>query len=908
MKPIKRILSLLLAALLVFGLSPAAFGAAGVPADLNAGDVAVNATNFPDPIFRSYVSSNFDANGNGVLSASEISAATTINLTAVGVSDLKGVEYLTALTTLNCGGNNLTGVDLSQNTRLKTVSLIYNDLKHLDLRNHSELTRLRCYGNPELETLYCSNCALDGLGVTDCPKLNSLVCGGNKLTSLDLSGCGALRYLQCSDNQLESLDLSETPEMWDLVVSQNLLQSLDVSGCPKLASLQCERNRLSYLDLNSNPDLVTLRCGFNQLEGLYVSANPALKLLWASMNQLKNLELSQNTALENLQLGYNQLTSLDLSRNTALKLLTCGNNQLTNLDLHKNSRLEVLWCHTNPMACLNISKTPNIQDAYRYGTVTSEGTDEISYQYGDYNLVVDPELLLITDEQDKGEFLLDLSGEGFLTQKTSEVNRILQETLRYAREHEGVIYLDDQHIDVNDDGIADFVVDQIPNSRLMIYQKTPDTRLEGVFRLNFGDSDFLSMNIDGYSAVYSTLAIKFTELNLGEYVFDMRQGDADYPWKEDEALSDSMEALSGRIDIVLPGFDLNKDGIWDFRVITENGADVLRPNPDSPITGVYSYPQTQEAVEYFEGRGLHYYSPISFLFQAPELEKGEYVFDMTEGPAELPIINFLADEMTRILNGGYNVTPVGEGYDLDGDGIWDIRQFREGLMWYYGANPESAISGSFYYHLSDALIRSLIAEQHPYYDPIVFRFPQKEPENPFEDVPKGKYYHDAVLWAIHHRPPITGGTDSTHFSPNETCTREQIVTFLYAAYGKPGHHQTTCPFKDVAKGKYYYDPVLWAVENFITGGVEPTLFGVGQPCTREQVMTFLWKAEGSPNPKTTNCPFDDVQPGKYYYKAILWAVENGVTGGVEPNLFGVGEPCTRGQVVTFLYKILGPNG
>lgn len=179
-----------------------------------------------------------------------------------------------------------------------------------------------------------------------------------------------------------------------------------------------------------------------------------------------------------------------------------------------------------------------------------------------------------------------------------------------------------------------------------------------------------------------------------------------------------------------------------------------------------------------------------------------------------------------------------------------------------------------------------------------------KPVNPFVDVKEGKYYYDAVLWAFYHDPQITGGTDATHFSPNKTCTREQIVTFLWKAMGAPEPFITVNPFSDVKNDKYYYKAVLWAVQNGITGGVENGKFGVGKSCTREQAMTFLWKACDSPEPKTTTSPFSDVKAGKYYYKAILWAVENDITGGIGNGKFGVGKTCTRGQIVTFLYKLL----
>ena len=174
--------------------------------------------------------------------------------------------------------------------------------------------------------------------------------------------------------------------------------------------------------------------------------------------------------------------------------------------------------------------------------------------------------------------------------------------------------------------------------------------------------------------------------------------------------------------------------------------------------------------------------------------------------------------------------------------------------------------------------------------------------NPFEDVWESKYYYLPVLWAYYHDPQITSGTDSTHFSPNRTCTREQIVTFLWKACGAPEPVGSECPFADVSSTKYFYKAVLWAVENGITSGVSPDSFGVGLSCTRAQVVTFLWIVAGGLEPEITENPFSDVQSGKYYYDAVLWAYEKGITAGVSESEFGVRSTCTRGQIVTFLYK------
>ena len=180
-------------------------------------------------------------------------------------------------------------------------------------------------------------------------------------------------------------------------------------------------------------------------------------------------------------------------------------------------------------------------------------------------------------------------------------------------------------------------------------------------------------------------------------------------------------------------------------------------------------------------------------------------------------------------------------------------------------------------------------------------------ENPFEDVTEADYFFNPVMWALGHLPQVTAGVDAAHFGPNNNCTREQIVTFLWAANGKPAPAGTGSTFSDVPADAWYYQPVMWAVENKITSGMGDGSFGVGLPCTRAQAMTFLWASKGKPASASMESPFSDVSSSDWFCKAILWAAENGITKGVGNGLFGVNDTCTRAQIITFLYKTYGVN-
>lgn len=169
----------------------------------------------------------------------------------------------------------------------------------------------------------------------------------------------------------------------------------------------------------------------------------------------------------------------------------------------------------------------------------------------------------------------------------------------------------------------------------------------------------------------------------------------------------------------------------------------------------------------------------------------------------------------------------------------------------------------------------------------------------FVDVATGSYYEDAVDWAVENG--ITKGTDDTHFSPDGICTRAQAVTFLWRAAGSPEPETRAMPFADIPVGSYYYDAVLWAVENGITKGTSDTTFSPNMTCTRAQIVAFLWRSEKSPAAGTANL-FVDVKSTAYYADAVLWAVKENITKGTTSTTFSPNADCTRAQIVTFLWR------
>ena len=337
MKTLLRFVFSSLCLIIFLVISPTAF----------AEKVDISEDNFPDPVFRNYVLINCDTDGDSKLSETEISRSRRVSLNNNGVSSLKGIEFLTALTSLSCGSNQLTRLDVSNNIALTSLSCPNNQLTRLDVSNNTALT--------------------------------SLTCVSNQLTRLDVSNNVALTSLSCDMNQLTSLDVSNNKTLTRLNCGNNKLTSLDVSNNTTLSHLQCSFNQLTSLNVSNNTALTSLECGSNQLTYLTVSNNTALTSLDCYHNQLTELDVSRNTVLTSLDCYHNQLTELDVSNNTALTSLNCAYNQLTLLDVSLCNHLRYLVCHSNHLINLDISNCPKlvvlVSNSQPY-------TDECGIRYG----------------------------------------------------------------------------------------------------------------------------------------------------------------------------------------------------------------------------------------------------------------------------------------------------------------------------------------------------------------------------------------------------------------------------------------------------------------------------------------------------------------------------------------------
>ena len=277
--------------------------------------VPLNNKCFPDETFRKYLE-QFDKDYDGYLGTAERNAVKQIVVWNMDIRNLYGIQFFPNLKYLNCNGNQLTSLDVHENTALEYLSCAENQLTSLDVRQ-----------NAALQSLYCYNNQLTSLDVSKNTALEELSCNQNKLSSLDVSNNTALDELYCAKNQLTELDVSKNTELVTLACYSNQLSSLDVSQNTALQSLDCSRNNLSSLDVSQNTKLKFLYCDRNQLTELDVRQNTGLKLLQCYSNRLSSLDVSKNTALEELSCNQNQLSSLDVSK-TAVTTLDASNNKI----------------------------------------------------------------------------------------------------------------------------------------------------------------------------------------------------------------------------------------------------------------------------------------------------------------------------------------------------------------------------------------------------------------------------------------------------------------------------------------------------------------------------------------------------------------------------------------------------
>ena len=322
-------------------------------------DVTIDEISFPDANFRNFVLKQ-SYGLDGVLTSDEIAEITTIDVSSRSIQSLKGIEYFTAVSTLNCKTNQLTTLDLSRNTALNALDCSSNQLTTLDLSLNFYLYRVDC--------------------------------SSNRLTTLNVSSCTQMTELRCQTNQLTALDVSNIADLMILYCSNNQLTALNVASNSKLTYMYCENNQLTELTMGNNTRLNNLTCSNNQMTTLDLSGCTSLRTLNCMNGQLISLNVA-NTKLTDMYLDSNQITALDLSGLSTLTSLYCSKNKLKTLDLSSCTNLTTAQCHSNQIN--NEGMDALVQNL----PTVSSGSLNIIYGYSEGNVMTTTQ---VADAKAKG--------------------------------------------------------------------------------------------------------------------------------------------------------------------------------------------------------------------------------------------------------------------------------------------------------------------------------------------------------------------------------------------------------------------------------------------------------------------------------------------------------------------------
>ena len=700
----KKLLSILLCLVMVVGLLPTAAFAAG--------SVDINETNFPDAKFRSFVKENLDKNKDDILDAGEIAAVKKIEANKMGIKSLKGIGFFTALETLKCWDNELTGLDLSKNTKLTSLSCSENELTALDVSKNTELTRLYC--------------------------------GSNRLTALDVSKNKKLEELDCESDSLLSymkltkLDVSQNKALKKLNCYGVKMKELNVSGCTALERLDCGGNRLDALDVSTNVNLTELRCSSNQLDELDVSNNPKLKYLSCRNNLLAALDVSQNLELERIVCERNGLTSLDLDKNKKINFIQLTEHQFYNkgtLPAGETFNLKTLPGNFDPKRATNW--VGGTVDETGILTVNADAT-EVTYDYQTKSGNTDAKYLMSCKLNVKGG--------------TTPV-------AKYAISVTG--------------GIANLA-----------------KAAEGSVVTLTADAPAANMHFARWEVESGSEAVTFANATNSTTTFPMPAGEV------------KVKAVFEADEIMVPIQ-------YDVSVLNDgNGKAFASPAKAAADTAI-TLTATPNAGYHFKAwrviLGGVTITDNKFTMPAEDVEV-QAVFEKDAPISKHPFLDVPAGayyEDAVVWAVGKGITSGTNATTFDPNGTCTRAQAVT-FLWRAAGSPTP-----------------------------------KTKLMPFPDVPVGSYYWNAVLWAIEQG--ITEGTSYLTFSPNDSCTRAQIVTFLWRAKGNPAV-SGNAPFTDVAPDAYYAAAVTWAEKNGITGGIGNGLFGSNNTCTRAQIVTFLYRA------------------------------------------------------------------
>ena len=1066
----RRGLSAFLAMAMCFGLLPATAWAAEE-------GVAIDASNFPNKTFRNYIQKVFDKDNNDFFSADEIAAVTELtfqypddpNTGVAGITSLKGIEYFTALTSLDCSYQDLTELDLSRNTGLTSVLCYGNQLTELDLSANTQLIELDCSSNE-----------ITHLDVSSNHNLEKLSCYHNRLTSLDLSRNNKLTYTYCDswcpiepdENNtinLAELDVDKTSD-WVGGKVENGILTIDEGAKKVTYNYQCGNNIEMHVILHihiyddsweynanehwkkctnfctdANQGMIKSPhdykggntcsiCGYVNAADTYAvtvevdghgtaGASPA----FAKTDETVTLTAIPDTgyafktwevirggvAITNdtfimpdkpvtVKAVFQEKTAAPVIspnggsfNDTETVTLTCDTEgawiyyTINGVKSHYRDPFTLTesanitaWAEKMGKADSDIVTAAFIKIVDGVAVDTFNFPDKNfrdvvkTFDTDDNNILSDTEIAAVKEIDCKGRAITNLKGIEYFT--------ALEDLYCYDNELTELdlsqnIKLEELNCSTNRLTVLD--LSQNPKLKMVICSDNALTALNlssnskltnlnasgNIREITLTGNTFDLSSLPGFDASRmsgltggkvsgSTLTVDGNAAVV-TYSYDLGYTGTELDDAEKDVIFTL--AIAGRgtdIDINKTNFpdkdfrellldkeaniDRNQDGklsTWEIALVQD--IDVYDMEI-ADLTGIEYFTE----LKYLDCAGNHLTSldlsrntklaeldaenntytitPVNDRFYLASLPAG---FDVAKTShwqggtvsGNILTINSDVDEVTYDYDCGKDFTTtftleIPTQYTVTAHGLYGgVMGITPGedytARYTVGAQVGLQIGKRDGFTLQ-GLTLALTDKGGGKY---TFVMPAGKITvkaafmddntmlNFFTDVHAEDYYYDAVLWAA--QKGITGGMSDTLFAPNAACTRAQIVTFLWRAAGSP-EPKALSSFADVTADAYYAKAVAWAVENGITNGTTDTTFGPDETCTRAHGVTILSRAAGT-NTASGNSNFADVDVNAYYASAVKWAVDNGITNGISSSLFGPDSSCTRAQIVTFLYRM-----
>ena len=915
------------------------------------------------------------------------------------------VNRNTALNTLNCRNNRLTSLNVSLNLNLQDLNCSTNQLSALDVQKNTALKSLYCgYNqltvldvgqNRSLESLSCNNNLLTTLDVSQNTRLNLLLCFNNHLTSLDTSNQKRLHTLSCNNNNYpititndRNYDLSDLPGTFDVNKASNWSGGT-VSG--NILTVDHDKDSVTYTYDCGNGKTANfmLTCGkasytvnFNTNGGSEVDTQPVVhgeKVVKPADPKLNGFTFGGWYTDEDCTDENKYDFETPVTANFTLYAKWEGTFygiRITDKDgevyyvTSKNAN-DVLGDGTVVYVPGYIEEGKNLDDftaedldkmlrgetveGIRLPKLTLDGAEFKQLAVGNWgddsitqtlNVFLQLELVgdssIAYDETYRGEgavesldvYALCITGSGTLNVTAPAENGCgLSGDWRLYRQESGTVTITAGKQGIWYDTWSSFNL-TFHGGRLTIEAGTdPEISYSGVInsweKISFDISESTTFLLGDSAENCISLTAPYTIDSVRQELTDA--------YDEGKLTHDPFYlSLTANYTVT---FDTNGGSKVNSQTVPygETAKTPAIPaktgytfagwylegekfNFSTPVTKDMTLTAKWTANQYtitFDTDGGSAVAPITqdygTAITAPaDPTKSGYTFAgwTPEIPATMPAENLTVTAHWRYNGGGgssysyYTIkATAGTGGSISPSGNVSVREGRDQT---FTITPDKgyAVANVKIDGKSIGAVKSYTFENvsRTHTIEVIFMKANGNPQTGvFVDVATGSYYEDAVDWAVENG--ITKGTDDTHFSPDGICTRAQAVTFLWRTAGSPKPETRAMPFTDVPVGSYYYDAVLWAVENGITKGTSETRFSPNMTCSRAQIVTFLWRSEKSPAAGTAN-PFADVKSTAYYAGAVLWAVREDITKGTTNTTFSPDADCTRAQIVTFLWRAL----